>query len=135
MNIYLCKGFKEFDPYLKLLNEKEDKNGEEDYKVTLEKLKNSGIEKMKNATKRYSRKQISWIKNKFLPRFVEESLNPHQARLYILDISGIIHLYINIIIIKIIIIIMIIIIIIIILIYLLPLFNLIFSSSISYKRC
>ncbi|ORX59109.1 tRNA isopentenyltransferase [Piromyces finnis] len=83
--IFQAIGFKEFDPYLKQLNENKD---QEDSKE-LEKLKNSCIEKMKNATKRYSRKQISWIKNKFLPRFIEESLDVHQARLYILDISDV----------------------------------------------
>jgi len=98
--IFQAIGFKEFDDYLKQLNENdgnEDIDNPNNYhhhsitsKESLEKLKNSGIEKMKNATRRYSRKQISWIKNKILPRFTEEeSLDPHQARLYILDISDV----------------------------------------------
>ncbi|ORX78215.1 tRNA isopentenyltransferase [Anaeromyces robustus] len=96
--IFQAIGFKEFDAYLKLLNENKSNNddgdgdggSDEEKAKKLNELKNSSIEKMKNATKRYSRKQISWIKNKFLPRFSEEdSIDPNQARLYILDISDV----------------------------------------------
>jgi tRNA dimethylallyltransferase len=81
--IFQAIGFKEFDAYLKQLNNKEMEA------EALEDLKKSSLEKMKNATKRYSRKQISWIKNKLLPRFIEDTLDPQQGRLYILDITDV----------------------------------------------
>lgn len=51
-------GFKEFKSYLKL------KQSDSNNSKALEEALKEGIEKMKTVTKRYSRKQIRWIKNR-----------------------------------------------------------------------
>ncbi|GBE82536.1 tRNA dimethylallyltransferase, mitochondrial [Sparassis crispa] len=54
LGIYQCIGFKEFFEYLNAT-------------APSEKLFNEAVERMKVATRRYSRRQISWIRNQMLP--------------------------------------------------------------------
>ncbi|XP_030644958.1 tRNA dimethylallyltransferase [Chanos chanos] len=58
--IFQSIGFKEFHEYLTAGN---TVSAEE-----LEKLKNKGVEALKQATKRYARKQNKWVRNRFLKR-------------------------------------------------------------------
>ncbi|KAI9352815.1 IPP transferase-domain-containing protein [Obelidium mucronatum] len=63
-------GFKEFDGYLTYL---EKPNDSED----VASLKKQSVESMQAATRRYARRQISWIKNKLGPKCVDESKKPN----------------------------------------------------------
>ncbi|KAI5091789.1 tRNA dimethylallyltransferase, mitochondrial [Silurus meridionalis] len=58
--IFQSIGFKEFHEYLTA----EEGISQEDH----EKLKNKGIEALKQATRRYARKQNKWVRNRFLKR-------------------------------------------------------------------
>lgn len=57
--IFQCIGFKEFHSYLLLTNE-------ERQTVEAEKLFREGVDTLKLVTRRYARKQIKWITNRFL---------------------------------------------------------------------
>jgi tRNA dimethylallyltransferase len=75
-------GFKEFSAFLALRSQippEQDKN-QEPHKTWLEDAYKQGIESVKIATHRYARKQIRWIRNRFLSRNVP---------LYLLDTSDI----------------------------------------------
>ncbi|KAJ3013286.1 UNVERIFIED_CONTAM: hypothetical protein HDU68_000779 [Siphonaria sp. JEL0065] len=63
-------GFKEFDAYLTQLE------GPQDNPSSLESLKKQSVESMQAATRRYARRQVTWIKNKLGPKCLEESLKP-----------------------------------------------------------
>ncbi|PWA03272.1 hypothetical protein BB558_000595 [Smittium angustum] len=69
-------GFKEFQQYL---DEKEKGNKE------LDQIKNECIDEMKRNTRKYAKKQVSWIKNKLLPIYCESKQYQKQSHLYILD--------------------------------------------------
>ncbi|KAI9203361.1 IPP transferase-domain-containing protein [Polychytrium aggregatum] len=65
--IFQAIGYKEFDPYLTALHCDPPEEPHE-----LERLKTKGIVEMKQATRRYARKQITWIKNKLAPVCLKE---------------------------------------------------------------
>ncbi|KAJ1948701.1 tRNA dimethylallyltransferase, mitochondrial [Linderina macrospora] len=67
-------GFREFKPYL-------DAQTSDDS----EKLKAQGIENMKRATRRYAKRQITWIRNKLLPESNATLQKPTKAHAYVLD--------------------------------------------------
>ncbi|KAL0097024.1 tRNA isopentenyltransferase [Phycomyces blakesleeanus] len=54
-------GYKEFDPYFTAVEENTLEEPE------LKKIKDECTERMKAATRRYARRQVQWIRNKFLP--------------------------------------------------------------------
>ncbi|CAG8788359.1 285_t:CDS:2, partial [Racocetra fulgida] len=59
-----------FEPYLKTLEETPHSDDN-----AIDAIKESSIEAMKAATRRYSRKQIRWIRNKLLLKCQESNLN------------------------------------------------------------
>ncbi|KAF0477809.1 tRNA isopentenyltransferase [Gigaspora margarita] len=68
--IFQAIGYKEFEAYLNALEE----TPHLDDKV-IDAIKETSIEAMKSATRRYSRKQIRWIRNKLLLKCQESNLN------------------------------------------------------------
>ncbi|TPX73771.1 tRNA dimethylallyltransferase [Chytriomyces confervae] len=62
-------GFKEFDAYLTKL----DEHAPSPTTQELEKLKAQAVESMQAATRRYARKQVTWIKNKLGPKCLMEA--------------------------------------------------------------
>lgn len=73
--IWQSIGFKEFQPYLDAMKDGVDED-------ELAKLKLSGLEAMKTATRRYARYQTKWITKKMIPLLEEEG---NLDRLYLLD--------------------------------------------------
>ena len=67
--IFQAIGFKEFHDYLT----KETENDDEKQKLLVE-----GIEKLKRITIRYSKKQKTWVKNRFLKRPMHSSPNVYE---------------------------------------------------------
>ncbi|CAG8673699.1 21506_t:CDS:10 [Cetraspora pellucida] len=78
--IWQVIGCKEFEPYLKALEETPhcDNN-------VIDTIKESSIEAMKAATRRYSRKQIRWIRNKLLLKCQESNLDGADANCVTLE--------------------------------------------------
>lgn len=73
--IWQSIGFKEFQPYLSALKDGVDEE-------ELQRLKLSGLESMKTATRRYAKYQTKWITKKMIPLLQEEG---KLDRLYLLD--------------------------------------------------
>lgn len=63
--IFQSIGFKEFDDYLKIVDneEKENSNTVEDKHME---LFNKCIEEMKLSTRRYAKTQVRWVQNRFI---------------------------------------------------------------------
>ncbi|ORY48173.1 tRNA isopentenyltransferase, partial [Rhizoclosmatium globosum] len=59
-------GFKEFDAYLNMLEGRHDPK-------EVESLRKQSVESMQAATRRYARRQVTWIKNKLGPKCLEEA--------------------------------------------------------------
>ncbi|ORY99102.1 IPP transferase-domain-containing protein [Syncephalastrum racemosum] len=68
-------GYKEFDPYFSALD------GENVEEKDLNKLRSECTDRMKTATRRYAKRQVTWIKNKLIP-LVNKSDDMH---IYLLD--------------------------------------------------
>ncbi|KAI9029882.1 IPP transferase-domain-containing protein [Phycomyces nitens] len=71
-------GYKEFDPYFTAI---ENDTLEEPGKM-LKKIKDECTERMKAATRRYARRQVQWIRNKFLPSVFDSK---GDVMVYLLD--------------------------------------------------
>ncbi|PVU92648.1 hypothetical protein BB561_003703 [Smittium simulii] len=71
-------GFREFEEYWKEVQT----NGQSGKALE---LKENGIEEMKRNTNKYAKKQVSWIKNKFLPMVKEAKNSKSKILLYVLD--------------------------------------------------
>ncbi|KAL6879124.1 IPP transferase domain-containing protein [Trichoderma novae-zelandiae] len=63
--IWQSIGYKQFEPYMSAKNEGKDP-------AELERLKSSGLEDMKTATRRYANYQTRWIRLKQIPRLKEQ---------------------------------------------------------------
>ncbi|KAJ3415948.1 hypothetical protein HDV05_003789 [Chytridiales sp. JEL 0842] len=74
-------GFKEFDAYLSALEKSQQE-------IELEKLKKEGLESMKAGTRRYARRQVTWIRNKLGKKCVEEWDQGKPVGFYALDATG-----------------------------------------------
>ncbi len=61
-------GFKEFKDYLHASVQIDKENKSPERLKDIETLKLQGIEKMKQKTRQYAKRQMTWIRNKFLPR-------------------------------------------------------------------
>ncbi|KAL7823771.1 IPP transferase domain-containing protein [Trichoderma gracile] len=75
--IWQSIGYKQFEPYMAA--KEEGKDPEE-----LEKLKSSGLEDMKTATRRYANYQTKWIRLKQIPRLKEQGPGAFDS-LYLVD--------------------------------------------------
>jgi tRNA dimethylallyltransferase len=64
--IWQSIGFKQFEPYLAAVKEKENEDAESD------KLKSQGIADTQSATRRYSKSQVRWVTMKTLPLLRDE---------------------------------------------------------------
>ncbi|CAG8470751.1 4104_t:CDS:10 [Ambispora leptoticha] len=94
--IWQAIGYKEFDPYLSSLECTNDSLG--DITSTRENdqiLKQSCTNTMKAATRRYARRQVRWIRNKFLLKLQQQisssssqSEETHITKLYLLDATS-----------------------------------------------
>ncbi|KAJ1956031.1 tRNA dimethylallyltransferase, mitochondrial [Linderina pennispora] len=67
-------GFREFKPYM-----------EADHEDDRQRLKAQGVDDMKRATRRYAKRQITWIRNKLLPECNATLQKPTKACAYVLD--------------------------------------------------
>ncbi|CAG8461452.1 4300_t:CDS:10 [Diversispora eburnea] len=90
--IWQSIGYKEFEPYLIALKETEkkddNKNIDNDIK-DLNSLKKQCTENMKIATRRYSRYQIKWIRNRFLLKcYQSNNMNNGDIRIYLLNATS-----------------------------------------------
>ncbi|KAJ1718588.1 tRNA dimethylallyltransferase, mitochondrial, partial [Coemansia erecta] len=72
-------GFREFAAYLDATNDREPSS------KTKEELRLRGIEDMKTSTRRYAKRQITWIRNKLLPECRSTMAKTVKAYSYILD--------------------------------------------------
>ncbi|KAJ2696442.1 tRNA dimethylallyltransferase, mitochondrial [Coemansia sp. IMI 203386] len=72
-------GFREFKAYLASMGDAETTASER------EKLKKDGIEEMKTSTRRYARRQITWIRNKLLPECRSTAEKTTKAHSFVLD--------------------------------------------------
>ncbi|KAJ1664048.1 tRNA dimethylallyltransferase, mitochondrial [Coemansia sp. RSA 1813] len=80
-------GFREFDPYLKATAIAPDAGGSGCVGSKAEVLKQNGIADMKTSTRRYAKRQISWIRNKLIPECRATAEKSTRAHAYILDAS------------------------------------------------
>lgn len=69
-------GYKEFNEYLSNPGKQSDKTFQ------------NAVERMKISTRQYARRQISWIRNKFLPLVYTANAEGNIAPTYLLDASG-----------------------------------------------
>jgi hypothetical protein len=72
---YLLPGYKEFDTYLS-----SPKSSEKAFEAA--------VEHMKLSTRQYSRRQISWIRNKLLPAVYAMNSKNTVIPIYLLDATG-----------------------------------------------
>ncbi|KAJ1643430.1 tRNA dimethylallyltransferase, mitochondrial [Coemansia erecta] len=72
-------GFREFKAYLSSISDSEISASER------ERLKIVGIEEMKTSTRRYARRQITWIRNKLLPECRSTAAKMTKAHSFVLD--------------------------------------------------
>ncbi|POR38232.1 tRNA dimethylallyltransferase, partial [Tolypocladium paradoxum] len=75
--IWQSIGYKQFEPYMAALDEANDA-------AALDKLKTSGLEDMKSATRRYANYQTKWIRLKQMRRLQEQGPQA-MASLYLVD--------------------------------------------------
>jgi tRNA dimethylallyltransferase len=68
-------GYKEFHGYLSALSQ-------------TDKALTEAVENMKTSTRQYSRKQISWIRNKLLPAIHATNAQETTVPIYLLDATG-----------------------------------------------
>ena len=65
--VFQSIGFKEFDEYLSLVRTKGEKNNEKgDFQDDCSDALQRGVEKLQMSTKRYARKQLTWIRNRWI---------------------------------------------------------------------
>ncbi|CAG8434423.1 1983_t:CDS:10 [Ambispora gerdemannii] len=96
--IWQAIGYKEFDPYLSSLERVSDSLGDITPTQQDEILKQSCTNTMKAVTRRYARRQVRWIRNKFLLKLQQQQLpspspqSPSEdaniAKLYLLDATS-----------------------------------------------
>jgi tRNA dimethylallyltransferase len=90
-------GFKEFDTYLSLLEHRQPTGNEEEKQKEqsakeLEKAKDQGLESMKAGTRRYARRQVTWIRNKLGPKCIEAWKQGEGIGFWALDATGLLTL-------------------------------------------
>ncbi|KAJ2509613.1 tRNA dimethylallyltransferase, mitochondrial [Coemansia sp. RSA 2049] len=86
-------GFREFQHYLRTIEaiaaDVQDADGGSDGRTAAEEeaesLKDEGLVDMKTSTRRYAKRQISWIRNKLIPECRETANKSTNAHAYILD--------------------------------------------------
>ncbi|KAI9500689.1 tRNA dimethylallyltransferase, mitochondrial [Coemansia spiralis] len=86
-------GFREFEPYLKAKATMFAGRGVEPMPETeeIESLRKSGLDDMKTSTRRYAKRQISWISNKLFPECRATMAKETKAYAFILDASVLEH--------------------------------------------
>ncbi|CAG8666561.1 1087_t:CDS:10 [Acaulospora morrowiae] len=88
--IWQAIGYKEFEPYLKALEETSSSDSDN----LNDSLRASGIERMKIVTRRYARHQIRWIRNRLLLKYqqtIQENANGTDAdciKVYLLNATS-----------------------------------------------
>ncbi|KAJ2557586.1 tRNA dimethylallyltransferase, mitochondrial [Coemansia sp. RSA 1933] len=80
-------GFREFEAYLKARAAAPDAEDNGCVRGDAELLKQRGLEDMKTSTRRYAKRQISWIRNKLIPECRATAEKSKTAHAYILDAS------------------------------------------------